>query len=496
MSATDLYRTSLSHWLQSHGLRDNPFVGQNAEREPDLPDYFVDVERFDELLSLTEPCVVFASRGCGKTAQRRMLAAQCRPERQDSRRLAVHYTYAGFERVLAEISNDLTQLRPIHHVTAILRQALAALKDAARHDSGLEAMTQRPDIAFRLGAYQARYAPGSAPVAVAGGFLSFDYLAASDLLTEFARLIADCGLATLVILLDGLDEFPPMAGDPVRMAAFLAPLLGTLPLIECPGVAFKFFLPQEAEAQMRLCPWFRPDRLHIFRITWTDDKLRGLISQRLTFFSSSGRTYTQLGQLCRPELSHRIDKELVALAEGLPRAALALADLLLRTHCQAANPPELIAPETWEAVKVRWNARKMDFLLGNPFGPISADRTASDDLVVPTFLPSSWPALILHEEDGRVWVGEHEITTEINAQDFRVLVCLYQHRNAVCSKDLLVAQAWPEAHGGEGVTDQAIAAAIARLRKNLGQPAPERGYIETVKGRGYRLHPKGFGPAD
>ena len=65
--------TRLDRWLSKKGLTSNPFDNWNAESDKLLPNYFVDIAEFDNLLYLTEPCVVFAQRGCGKTAQRKML---------------------------------------------------------------------------------------------------------------------------------------------------------------------------------------------------------------------------------------------------------------------------------------------------------------------------------------------------------------------------------------------------------------------------------------
>ena len=113
--------------------------------------------------------------------------------------------------------------------------------------------------------------------------------------------------------------------------------------------------------------------------------------------------------------------------------------------------------------------------------------TSSDVKAVPIFRSP----LTLDEATGRVRLGEREITSEINAQDFLVLACLFRNQGNICSKDLLVDEAWPDVKDG-GVSDQAIAASIARLRKNLGHISPQNGYIETVTGRGYRLHPQGF----
>ena len=487
MSRPDSLDARLSLWLSARGLRDNPFAHWSAEQEPDLPCYFVDVERFDELLAAAEPCVVFAARGCGKTAQRRMLAAQCRPEQADARRLAVHYGYDGFRRALKLAGDDLTRLQADHHAAAILRLGLAALQEAVRRDAPLGAALQRSDRAFSLAALQRGYAPELLPPGVALASAPAAGLDPIEHLSNLVALLADCGLGPLVVLVDGLDEFLPMADDPARIADFLAPLLGTLPLIEREGLAFKFFLPQKVEEELCRRLWFRRDRLRFFHVTWTEQALQAMLGQRLAHFSSGGgRVYTQLGQLCRPELAGRLDAELVSLVEGRPRFALALADLLLRTHCQASAPAEQITVETWEAVKAVWETRKADFL-----GVGESSRPAPPQ---PTPV-AAWSALFVDEKAQRVWVGETEITSEMTAQEFRVLLCLYRHADSVCDKDLLVEEAWPEVAVRDGVTDQALAATISRLRKLLKQPSPERGYIETIKGRGYRLHPQGFGPA-
>lgn len=495
MSETVSLDISLDRWLDQRGLQKNPFAVWNAERDLELPGYFVDMGQFDELLRLTEPCVVFARRGCGKTAQRQMLAAQCRPLHSDSPWLAVIYTYAGLEQALAAASYDATQLQATHHVAALLRQGLIALEGEAKRDPKVRTALSHPNAASRLNAYLERYAPHLVAHSSPGAASNLDALTTVELMQGLVVLIKAANLDLGIVLVDGLDEFLLTATDSAQTVALLAPLLGTLPLIECPGLAFKFFLPQEIEPVLRDHQWFRPDRLRIFRIAWQESDLQNLIGQRLTYFSEKGdRAYTRLGQLCQDELANLVDEELAKLAEGLPRGALILADMLLRAHCEQPGPPERIAPETWEAVKARWPVLRAELLETRPSGlspeQVPAAKEAQQPLR-PEPSPSEWPALVVDKTTGCVWLGEHEITKEIRAQDFRVLACLYRNQKAVCSKDLLVEQAWPDALGG--VSDQAIAASIARLRRNLGQSSPHEGYIETVTGRGYRLHPKGFG---
>jgi hypothetical protein len=483
MSKTGVAGEALGRWLEQRGLTENPFAAWNAERDPDLPGYFVDTGHFDDLLDRVDPCVVFARRGCGKTAQRQMLAAQCRPFRPDSTWLAIPYTFTGFERALASAGNDVAQLRASHHVAALLRQGLAALENEARRDPLVHSALTAPLVAPSWQAYLGRYAPHIAgePDPAAAGRL--EGLGTLELLEGFVRLLQAAGLERGLVLVDGVDEILAAAADTGYLAALLAPLLGTLSLIECPGLACKFFLPQEAEAVLRRCGWYRPDRLHLYHIAWQEGDLEALLGQRLTYFSQEGdRAYTRLGQLCVDELAGSIDKELAALAAGQPRAALILADMLLQAHCAQPRPAARIAPESWTAVLAAWPARRAEMQMAGP----PAAETGQPGSAAPT----DWPLLAVDKASGCVYLGEQEVGG-IRTQDMRVLVCLYEYRDQVCMRDELIEKAWPEAQGG--VTDQAVAASIARLRRNLGQAGPYAGYIKTVTGRGYRLHPRGFG---
>ena len=101
------------------------------------------------------------------------------------------------------------------------------------------------------------------------------------------------------------------------------------------------------------------------------------------------------------------------------------------------------------------------------------------------------PALYVEEEKHLVWLGKNDITREINPHDRNVLICLYRNHDRICTKDLLITEAWPDFEAS-GVSDQAVAASIARLRRTLKQCGPGVVYIETFRGRGYRLHPRGL----
>ena len=486
---------SLDRWLERMDLKGNPFGQQNAEGDLDLPAYFIDVGNFDEFLQLLSPCVVFAQRGCGKTAQRQMVAAHCRPLKIDSLRLAVPYTYSGFERVLESVNYNIEQVHSLHHVNALLYLGLTALVGEAKRDAKIQGSLESADVAPRFAAYIARFAPHLADVLTTEASSTLDGFSSVELLQGFSILARDTGLEGCIVLVDGLDEFAHTASDPALAVRFLAPLLGTLSLLECPGLAFKFFLPEELEPVLRLTKWFRTDRLHIVPIAWKEGDLLALIGQRLTHFSQRELPYEDLAQLCRDELAEVINRELATLAGALPRNALILTDMLLRGHCQQPDPPERIALETWKQVKESWL---------RDHGSNFVVKEATPDKQLSTFISdqphlsrSEHPLLRVDDDKGFVWLGEHEIRDKIKAKEYSLLRCLYRHNPEVCSKEKIAEEAWPEASVSEAVSDQAIAACIARLRRVLWKFAPDSSHIETVRGRqrsegGYRLHPRGL----
>lgn len=501
-------RTNLTRWLHQRGLERNPFEIWNAELDAELPGYFVDVGQFDEVLSLSQPCVIFAGRGCGKTAQRQVLAAYCRPLNPDSDRLAVHYTFEGFEPILVETGHDIARVQEAHHANALLRLGLIALVEEIMARPGGFGSLANPETRNLLLAYLARFAPELLPISPAGSPPPVTTSSSPGLLRGFANLVQQSGLKECVVLVDGLDDFPLTAGDPAQMVAFLEPLLGTLPLVECPGMAFKFFLPQDAETILRSRRWFRPDRVRTFHITWQERDLRALLGQRLTYFSLRQPPYESIGQLCEAELAQVIDEELIRLAGSRPRAALILASLLLEAHCQTPAPPEQIRLASWEQAKERWRSEYKELAGVEP----SCSTPAERPLELAPAAPGT-ASLRVDEDKGLVWLGEREIRQKIKPQDYAVLSYLYRHHSQVCQKSAIAEEAWPEARSSEGISDAAIAASIARLRKVLKSLAPAANYIETIKGRrddrpasqkarpagdellnegGYRLHPAGF----
>lgn len=86
----------------------------------------------------------------------------------------------------------------------------------------------------------------------------------------------------------------------------------------------------------------------------------------------------------------------------------------------------------------------------------------------------------------RVWVAGVEIDPPLSPPQYRLLEVLYQNRDSIVSREQIVECVWPGTRGA-GVSEQAIDALVRRLRDRLAEADPERAYIVTVRGHGFRL---------
>ena len=97
-------------------------------------------------------------------------------------------------------------------------------------------------------------------------------------------------------------------------------------------------------------------------------------------------------------------------------------------------------------------------------------------------------ALIFQFDDVRVDVQNAQVfkagrRLSLEPKAFRVLVFLLEHPGRLIEKEELLSAIWTDAF----VTENALARAIALLRKTLGDTKGEPKYIETVPTRGYRF---------
>lgn len=93
----------------------------------------------------------------------------------------------------------------------------------------------------------------------------------------------------------------------------------------------------------------------------------------------------------------------------------------------------------------------------------------------------------LNIDEGRkvIWIGEKEIS--LSRKEYVAIIYLYRKNRTVCSKDELIANVWPEASNGEGVSDSAIDQFIHRLRRKIEVDPRRPAHLVSKKGFGYIL---------
>lgn len=86
----------------------------------------------------------------------------------------------------------------------------------------------------------------------------------------------------------------------------------------------------------------------------------------------------------------------------------------------------------------------------------------------------------------QVWRDNEDLTRELSADQYALVVFLCQHPGTICTKDEIARAVWPEL-SEEGVTDAQIYQLVSRVREKV-EPDPKKPrYIVTVRGQGYRL---------
>ncbi len=78
------------------------------------------------------------------------------------------------------------------------------------------------------------------------------------------------------------------------------------------------------------------------------------------------------------------------------------------------------------------------------------------------------------------------LTPPLSTQQYALLAQLAEQPGKVYSRAEIIEAAWPD-EMPEGITDDAIDALVRRLRQRLAELDPERNFIVTVRGYGFRL---------
>ena len=95
--------------------------------------------------------------------------------------------------------------------------------------------------------------------------------------------------------------------------------------------------------------------------------------------------------------------------------------------------------------------------------------------------------LILDSKTGVVVRNGSVLDIELTDHEDRLLGYLLSRADEICTKDEIMAAVWPDEALVEGVRDDRLAQLIKRLRDKIEPDPPKPIYVQTIRGRGYRL---------
>ena len=495
----------MEQWLKRHGFHANPFADQEADRERHLPEYFVETPYYDDILgdpANPRSLVVYAGRGCGKSAHQLMVGRACRPVSSVSRVLAVDYT--SFGKIAHSLSSGRNGGLLREHLDTILERTVETLITTLVTSPDLAAGYPPEDIdglntfwstfgsTFDepaphyklLGSYvvggsqlewsefQTRWREGrlqpmleqtalwaNASVRLLAILVDSTaeklypgQMSAADLFGRLAKLVRSASMEAVYVLIDRTDEPHLLAARPDLVADMLAPLIGELPLMECPGVSFKFFLPDEVARRLAERPGVRLDRVLFRELKWETQPLQELLSARLSAFSQ-GRI-AALGEISNSDLASEIDHEIVKQAVGVPRNLLRLAEGIVLMHCEISGEALLLTRRDWQGALQRFHG-----MSGRP-----------------VLTATAYPPLRLDQQSHTVHIGVQSIS--LPESQFSLLWYLAKQAGRTVSNSTL----WQVAGSGD-----ALRTSVKRIRQAIEPDSKHPVYLITERGRGLRL---------
>jgi len=474
---------SIQRWIDAQGFRNgNPFEFYEADRDPLLSSYFISPEWFDALRGNTmqpQSAILFAARGHGKSSQRRQIAHlcgsdsppalmieltvdECLRDAADERLERVYLrkiVQLGVEEIIGRLARDRmaaseyaqapqrsVQLRGLQHWANPQRRLL--LPPLTLSDE------QRRSLAARRGVPPEQLPSDTELVEqIFEAYSSEELRQIQKDLLDLARL---AGCASIYVLLDRVDEDSETEYDAAATIKRLRPLISNLNIIECPGYAFKIFLPNYLRHELIITRVGRiDDRIASYTLSWEDKDLRAMLQERLSYFSrdraraGGSGPITSLSDLCDDtDTLPDADSLLITAARRSPRHMIRLARRLIEHHCRAAERASDLIPRA----------------------------------LVERLLPTPLPWLRVDDNDD-VWLDQELITSRLTKKDRQMLLFLWAQRGRY-QKHSQISQALYN----NGQLNESIDRAISRLRERLQPEQPRsRDYLDYDSLRGYRL---------
>lgn len=302
------------------GFDSNPFQYTNADDEDRLEQYFIPPPYFNSVWGnpkKPKSATIFAPRGGGKTAQRRMIEIKSQNERNV---LCVTYSIFDFQKQSKEIVLDdhLNKIIPIiimgiltkfsvdpEVISNLDKKDKKYLKRLIDTHLGTMSEYEFKNSIDSLSSYSDKAKKiwndnlGSINIAIS---LILSRLGANAVefkkneeiqkfdetlryqLDVIRQIVTKIGYESTYILVDKVDESEITGNDASKASKLIEPLLKDLNLLEMRGYGFKFFLWDNLQRYYE--EYGRKDRVEYYSLDWKNSDLKMMLSKRLDAFSN------------------------------------------------------------------------------------------------------------------------------------------------------------------------------------------------------------------
>jgi hypothetical protein len=454
-----------------------------------------------------ESLILFAPQGYGKTSHR-LEIARLAGERREAPALTVMIN--DFSLLLDTSIENLT----LDNYITVIRQATLEALDIQITASPVRQMQlqQNARIYARFCALLQLYVPlrvleRAMPESLADVVRAYERsrLGPKAWLNELHQLARQVGYASVYVLLDGIDELNLTRDKPEVMFQLLSPLLDAPGLLQECGFAFKFFLPEAVEEQMKQRRIGRLDRIPHRSLHWTVEQLREMLAQRLVSYSLMSATnpfatVRRFSDLCDTEQD--VDGMLSCAAHSSPRLLINLAREIIERHCQSTGDTEkLIQISTVERVLAQTTDHDM---APEPRPPIVEQvlaQTTDHDMAPEPRPPiavahseqtadrsGQRTALLFLDERGDVWLDNRRLDVDLSKNLRICLEHLWANRHRKVGYDELQQALYGATIDDRGDPRSSLDKLVRRLRATL-EPGRQgsRVYVDVLPGFGYVL---------
>ena len=188
---------------------------------------------------------------------------------------------------------------------------------------------------------------------------------------ELVKFTNRIGYKSVYILVDRVDELTITAENATKVFDFLSSIIIDLPLLETPGVAFKFFLWDQMKDVYHLAGG-RPDRLIEYELEWQAPELDKVLSRRISTYS--GGAISSLNDLLSGDAPYDVHRLITYFAHSSPRDMIRICKKIVDEHTKSGVYQDKIEFRTVKSAILQFSNERARELYGEHFADLRKIR--------------------------------------------------------------------------------------------------------------------------